>query len=118
MRGSLRYPARAIIACDPIMPAAADPLSTDTRLRASVTGGDAREPSTVVLDRRFQGLPDTAHGGTVLALFDAVCGAGGERAVAAVYHRRVPLERPLALSVTRESGTIELALSDGPMALV
>src|SRR3990172_10490573 len=34
----------------------------------------------LTLDPAFQGLPDTAHGGSVLALFDALAGLGGARA--------------------------------------
>jgi acyl-coenzyme A thioesterase PaaI-like protein len=93
---------------------AADPLSTDALLRASYD----RTARTVVLDGRFQGLPDTAHGGTVLALFDAVGDARGERGIAAVYHRRVPLARPLRLSLTRADGVTRLALLDGATPLV
>ena len=93
-------------------------LSTDAALRAAVSGdGTAR---VVVLPRDFQGLPGAAHGGTVLALFDAVAGAGGARSVHGVYRRRVPLGAPLALRVTRDDhdAATHVALHEGPTALV
>ena len=96
---------------------AADPISTDAVLRASVTQ-DAGDGAIVTLDRRFEGLPDTAHGGTVLALFDVVCATGGTRGIAAVYHRRVPLEQPLRLTRTGTGDTTRLVLSDGATPLV
>src|SRR5262245_62231451 len=113
MRGWPGCPARAIIACEPIM-TAADPVSTDAVLRASVT----HDGAIVTLDRRFEGLPDTAHGGTVLALLDALCTTGGARGIAAVYHRRVPLEQPLQLTRTGTGDTTRLVLSDGATPLV
>src|SRR3989338_1587479 len=58
----------------------------------------------LTLDPAFQGLPDTAHGGSVLAAFDALAGIRGPRAVAGVYRKRVPLGVPLALARTREAG--------------
>ena len=93
---------------------AADPTSTDAVLRASVT----HDGAIVTLDRRFEGLPDTAHGGTVLALFDTLCATGGARGIAAVYHRRVPLEQPLQLTRTGTGDTTRLVLSDGATPLV
>ena len=53
------------------------------------------------LDPRFQGLPDTAHGGTVVAAFDMFAGVAGSRDVTGVYRRRVPLAVPLTLVATR-----------------
>jgi hypothetical protein len=73
-------------------------LTTDALLRAAVAGPPA--DATLTLDPAFQGLPDTAHGGTLLALFDTLAGLGGPRQVAGQYHRRVPLGVPLRLSVT------------------
>ena len=66
----------------------------------------------LTLDPAFQGLPDTAHGGSVLALFDALAGLGGPRAVGGVYRKRVPLGVPLALARTREAGAHAFALRD------
>jgi acyl-coenzyme A thioesterase PaaI-like protein len=103
------------------------PASSDTILRRSVSGGgDTREtvdgqgPSrfSVTLDRRFQGLPDTAHGGTVLALFDAIAGGTGPRLVSGVYRRRVPLATPLQLAVARRADATMFALTDGAAVLV
>ncbi len=51
------------------------------------TGADVR----VTLDPSLQGLPDMAHGGTVLALFDAMARRRGPRRLVAHYRRRVPL---------------------------
>jgi acyl-coenzyme A thioesterase PaaI-like protein len=90
--------------------------STDEILRHSAAGnGPAR---VVTLDPRFQGLPDTAHGGTVLALFDAVAGGTGARVVSGVYRRRVPLGAPLQLAVARDGDATHLRLSDGAVLLV
>jgi len=66
----------------------------------------------LTLDPAFQGLPDTAHGGSVLAAFDALAGLRGPRAVAGVYRKRVPLGVPLALARTREAGAHAFALRD------
>jgi hypothetical protein len=85
-------------------------MTTDSLLRRSI----AADGRTVTLDPGFQGLPDTAHGGSVLALFDALSGATGPRAVASVYRRRVPLATPLALD-RRPDG---FALSDNGGVLV
>ena len=88
--------------------------STDDVLRRCVTGdGDAR---VVTLDPRFQGLPGTAHGGTVLALFDALAPEARSRTVAGVYHRRVPLGAPLRLAIDAAAGSFQL--SDGTALLV
>lgn len=90
--------------------------STDDVLRRSLTGDGATR--VVTLDPRFQGLPDTAHGGTVLALFDALAGPAGARIVAGVYRRRVPLATPLQLAVARDGDVTALRLSDGAAILV
>jgi acyl-coenzyme A thioesterase PaaI-like protein len=96
------------------MTASPHPATTDTILRRSVTGdGDTR---AVTLDARFQGLPDTAHGGTVLALFDALAGAAYPRLVSGVYRRRVPLATPLRLVVS--DGATRFHLADGGTGLV
>ena len=72
----------------------------------------------VTLDPRFQGLPDTAHGGTVLALFDALAASGACRTVVGAYRRRVPLGTPLTLSVDRRADATHLRLSDASATLV
>src|SRR2546425_13334729 len=91
--------------------------STDHVLRDSVRAGDGAT-RVVTLDPRFQGLPGAAHGGTVLALFDAVASATGVRTIAGVYRRRVPLATPLELVVDRDRDATRLRLSDGVTLLV
>jgi acyl-coenzyme A thioesterase PaaI-like protein len=70
------------------------------------------------LDKHFQGLPETAHGGTVLALFDAIAGGAGSRLLSGVYRRRVPLATPLQLAIRRDAAGMRFALTDGSTALV
>jgi len=92
------------------------PSTHDVLTRSLSGAGDVR---VVTLDPRFQGLPDTAHGGAVLALFDAVVPeAGGHRSVAGLYRRRVPLATPLALTIERAGAATRLRLSDGAATLV
>src|SRR3989442_1536481 len=93
--------------------------STDEMLRASVRGGDGTT-RVVTLDPRFQGLPDTAHGGTILALFDAVASArpNAVRTLVGTYRRRVPLGAPLSLAVTHDRSVTRLQLADGDALLV
>src|SRR5947207_11995081 len=93
-----------------------DRLSTDAVLRRALIGDGAAR--VVTLDPSFQGLPDTAHGGTILALFDAVAAASGVRTIAGVYRRRVPLATPLELVVDRDADATRLRLSDGVTLLV
>jgi hypothetical protein len=93
-----------------------DPGATDALLRACITGdGTARR---VTLAPGFQGFPDTAHGGSVLALFGAVTPATGARTLTGVYRRRVPLGTPLDLAVDRDATTTRLRLSEGTTVLV
>jgi hypothetical protein len=85
-------------------------MTVESLLRNGVAGeGDAR---TVTLDPRFGGLPDTAHGGSVLGLFAALAG-GPPGAVRGVYHRRVPLGVPLPLRIERDDRGLALRLGDG-----
>lgn len=82
----------------------------DSVLRRSIEGrGGAR---VLTLDPRFQGLPQTAHGGSVLAAFDALAGLTGPHAVRGVYRRRVPLGAPLPLTLTRADGRLACMLAD------
>jgi len=75
-------------------------LTTDALLRAAVSG--TADELTLTLDPAFQGLPDTAHGGTLLALFEALADLGDQpRRIAGHYRRRVPLGVPLRLDLTR-----------------
>jgi acyl-coenzyme A thioesterase PaaI-like protein len=66
----------------------------------------------LTLDPALQGLPETAHGGSVLAVFDALAEAAQPREVSGTYHRRVPLGVPLALQRTRADSAHTFALSD------
>ena len=91
-------------------------LTTHAILHRAASGDDVAR--RVTLDRNFQGLPDAAHGGIVLALFDAVAGAPGPRTTAAVYRRRVPLATSLQLTIDRDDAATRLRLSDGATLLV
>ena len=90
-------------------------LTTDALCAALGGDGDAR---TLTLERGFQGLPDTAHGGSVLAVFDALAGRAGPRALHGHYLRRVPLATPLALRVARAGKAARFVLLDGAATLV
>lgn len=84
--------------------------TTDTVLRRSI---EARGDQLILtLDPAFQGLPDTAHGGSVLAAFDALAGCAAPREVAGLYRRRVPLATPLALAVNHADGAHTFVLRD------
>jgi hypothetical protein len=88
----------------------------EATLRDAVRGdGDQR---TLTLPKLLQGLPDTAHGGTVLALFDALAARGGAREIAGHYHRRVPLGAPLRLTVARAAPGLACRLTDDSGALL
>ena len=71
--------------------------TTDALLRAAVSG--APDALSLTLDSAFQGLPETAHGGTLLALFDTLARRGPAREIVGHYRRRVPLGTPLGLAV-------------------
>jgi hypothetical protein len=74
----------------------------DATLRGAVTGaGDA---FTLTLDPAFQGLPESAHGGSLLALYDALAARRGPRTLRGRYLRRVPVGVPLAFTMTRHAG--------------
>jgi hypothetical protein len=77
--------------------------------RRAVEGEGAERVLT--LDPLFQGLPDTAHGGSVLAAFDAVAALAGPRALHGHYLRRVPLGVALRLRVDRGAGACALELA-------
>ena len=84
--------------------------TTDSVLRAGVAkhGDELR----LTLDPRFQGLPGTAHGGSVLAAFQAVAGIAGRQEVRGVYRKRVPLGTPLRLTVAPRNGGLACRLFD------
>src|SRR5438477_2362653 len=88
-------------------------LTTDALRRA--LDGDG---TTLTLDRGFQGLPDTAHGGSVLAAFDLVAAGRGPRALRGQYLRRVPLGVVLRLTVDRAGPGHAFTLRDGGATLV
>jgi hypothetical protein len=78
--------------------------TTDSVLRRGVAGrGDEFR---LTLDPGFQGLPDTAHGGSVLAAFHAVARVAGPQELRGLYRRRVPLGTSLRLSVARADGGV------------
>ena len=86
------------------------PITIDSVLRAGVAArGDELR---LTLDPRFSGLPDTAHGGSVLAAFHALAAIDGPQAVRGVYRRRVPLGTPLRLGLTRDDGALTCRLLD------
>jgi len=74
----------------------------DATLRGAIRG--AGNALTLTLDPAFQGLPETAHGGSVLGLFDVLAARRGARTLRGRYLRRVPLALPLALTLTPEGG--------------
>src|SRR4029453_14727157 len=81
--------------------------ATDALRRAVEGRGGER---VLTLDAAFAGLPDTAHGGSVLAAFDAVAGQSGPRELRGHYLKRVPPATPLRLRVgpTPDGGRLEL----------
>jgi acyl-coenzyme A thioesterase PaaI-like protein len=90
--------------------------TTDAAVRDAVSGdGDA---ALLTLDPAFQGLPDTAHGGTVLAAFDAVARWRGAHTVIGHYRKRVPLGAPLPLKVRRTQAAVGFQLLDDSRALL
>jgi len=82
----------------------------DALLRGDVTA--LPDGARVALDRRFGGLPDMAHGGTVLALFDAMAAQRGSRTIRGHYIRRVPLGTELTLARSTSDGATRVALVD------
>lgn len=91
-------------------------ISTDSVLRAGLaTHGNERR---LTLDPRFQGLPDAAHGGSVLAAFQAVAGIAGGQEVRGAYRKRVPLGTPLRLTIAPRNGGIACRLFDDTDALL
>jgi hypothetical protein len=91
-------------------------MLTTEALRAAVEGdGDER---VLTFDRAFQGLPDTAHGGSVLAALDLVAGGGGRRRLDGHYLRRVPLGVSLRARARRADDGCHLELLDHDALLV
>ena len=91
-------------------------MLTPALLAAALDGsGDER---VLTLDPAFQGLPDTAHGGSVLAAFDLVAAGMGGRRLYGHYLRRVPLATPLRLRRRRAAGGDRLELLERETVLV
>src|SRR6266849_10010979 len=88
----------------------------DSVLRRSLD--DRSGDLVLTLDPAFQGLPDTAHGGSVLAAFDAFAGLLGPREISGAYLRRVPLATPLSLATARVDAAHTFVLSDRDAVLV
>src|SRR5437879_13204632 len=88
----------------------------DSVLRRSLD--DRSGDLVLTLDPAFQGLPDAAHGGSVLAAFDALAGLAAPRDVSGVYKKRVPLATPLRLVTGRANSARTFVLSDGDSVLV
>lgn len=84
--------------------------TTDAVLRRAIEGGGAERILT--LDPAFQGLPDTAHGGSVLAAFDALADVKGPRELVGHYRKRVPLGVPLRLVLAHEGTALTCRLCD------
>jgi hypothetical protein len=91
-------------------------MLTVDALHAAIAG-DGGE-MVLTLDRAFQGLPDTAHGGSVLALFDLVASPGGARRLDGHYLKRVPLGAPLALRARRAPDGCHLEVAERDTVLV
>ena len=91
-------------------------MTATDALRRALDGSGAERVLT--LDAAFSGLPDTAHGGSVLAAFDAVAGRSGPRELGGHYLKRVPLATPLRLRVEPAPEGPRLELFDDGTVLV
>ncbi|MBI2218288.1 MAG: hypothetical protein HYU51_13435 [Candidatus Rokubacteria bacterium] len=94
-----------------------DATRVDDVFRNALGGGDGDDRS-VTLPPAFQGLPGMAHGGTVLALFDAAAGDAGHGHIVGHYVKRVPLGAPLRLAVTPATDGVACRLLDASGALL
>jgi hypothetical protein len=77
--------------------------------------------NALTLPEAFQGLPDMAHGGSLLAAFDAMAGGrdrAAPREIFGHYRRKVPLNTPLPVEVKGSISGVEFRLSDGRGLLV
>lgn len=78
-------------------------------------------PDSLTLPETFQGLPGMAHGGSVLASFDAIASrhrALAPREIFGAYRRKVPLNTPLPLNILNAGTRADFRLSDGRHLLV
>src|SRR4029450_6886660 len=91
-------------------------MTATEALRRAPEGSGAERVLT--LDAAFSGLPDTAHGGSVLAAFDAVAGRTGPRELRGHHLRRVPPATPLRLRVEPSPDGCRLELFDDATVLV
>lgn len=91
-----------------------DTIATVLARSLAGRGGDL----TLTLDPAFQGLPDTAHGGSVLAVFDLLAGLPAPRALGGVYRKRVPLGVPLGLAHTHADAAHAFTLRDADGAVL
>jgi acyl-coenzyme A thioesterase PaaI-like protein len=91
-------------------------VTTDALLRRALHPGHAGLELT--LDPAFAGLPGAAHGGTVLAAFDAVAGLNGIRRVGGLYRKRVPLATPLRLEISPAGDGVQCDLYHSGSLLV
>lgn len=66
----------------------------------------------LTLDPAFQGLPDTAHGGSVLAALHLVASGVDRGTIRGIYRRRVPLGVPLKLTTMRDDRGCTCELRD------
>jgi len=76
---------------------------------------------TLTLHETFQGLPGMAHGGSVLAAFDALArrrGLAAPREIAGTYRRKVPLNAALPLAIRASGAGADFSLTDGTQTLV
>ncbi len=91
-----------------------------TTTEALLRGGLERRGDDLwlTLDPTFQGLPDTAHGGSVLAVFHLLAGAGLPAAVRGRYRRRVPLGVPLTVRVEPGEDGLACRVEDGAAAVL
>lgn len=84
--------------------------TTDTLLRRGLERHGDELLFTV--DPAFQGLPDTAHGGSVLAAFSLLADRAGPRELRGLYRKRVPLGVPLRLVTADGEGGLACRLLD------
>ncbi len=88
--------------------------TTDALLRRNLEGhGDEL---ILTVDPAFQGLPETAHGGSVLAAFHLLAEGPGPHQVSGFYRKRVPLGVPLRLITAKAAGALACRLLDGSSA--
>ena len=80
-----------------------------------ITDGDAFR---LTLDPRLSGLPETAHGGSVLAAFHTLAGGAGPQAIRGNYRKRVPLGVALRLTRARDRGEPAWRLWDATGAVL